>query len=145
MCFIHIDIFTQSLWLMNKHQLQNHNKTKRKVLATSAQNKWSLGSVHFQFHSNHKWKVSFTSSRKSISYQSFLQAIRPSPSHPKSVWVLKNIPFVNWLNWKCIGPSPELNMIKLMSHGWKKKKNLKCSILQFGVQRRLQNFYPVDQ
>lgn len=26
MCFIHIDIFTQSLWLMNKHQLQNNNK-----------------------------------------------------------------------------------------------------------------------
>lgn len=42
MCFIHIDIFTQSLWLMNKHQLQNNNKNKRgkkKVLATSAQNK----------------------------------------------------------------------------------------------------------
>lgn len=30
MCFIHIDIFTQSLWLMNKHQLQNNNKTKEK-------------------------------------------------------------------------------------------------------------------
>lgn len=31
---------------MNKHQLQNNNKknkTKRKVLATSAQNKWGLG------------------------------------------------------------------------------------------------------
>lgn len=31
MCFIHIDIFTQSLWLMNKHQLQNYN-IKNKVL-----------------------------------------------------------------------------------------------------------------
>lgn len=30
MCFIHIDIFTQSLWLMNKHQLQNNNKNKEK-------------------------------------------------------------------------------------------------------------------
>lgn len=40
MCFIHIDIFTQSLWLMKKHQLQNNNiTTKRKVLATSAQKK----------------------------------------------------------------------------------------------------------
>lgn len=29
MCFIHIDIFTQSLWLMNKHQLQNNNKKCR--------------------------------------------------------------------------------------------------------------------
>lgn len=35
MCFICIDIFTQSLWLMNKHQLQKKNKIK--VLATSAQ------------------------------------------------------------------------------------------------------------
>lgn len=30
MCFIHIDIFTQSLWLMNKHPLQNNNKNKEK-------------------------------------------------------------------------------------------------------------------
>lgn len=29
MCFIRIDIFTQSLWLMN-NQLQNHNKNKKK-------------------------------------------------------------------------------------------------------------------
>lgn len=30
MCFIHIDIFTQSLWLMNKHQLQNKSENKEK-------------------------------------------------------------------------------------------------------------------
>lgn len=44
MCFIHIDIFTQSLWLMNKHQLQSKKKNeKRNVLAASAQNKWHPG------------------------------------------------------------------------------------------------------
>lgn len=44
MCFIHIDIFTQSLWLMNKHPLQNNNKNKkRKVLATSAQKQMRPG------------------------------------------------------------------------------------------------------
>lgn len=60
MCFIHIDIFTQSLWLMNKHPLQNNNKNKkRKVSATSAQNKGGLGSVHFQFHSKQKRKLLF--------------------------------------------------------------------------------------
>lgn len=55
MCFIHIDIFTQSLWLMNKHQLQNNNKkTKKKkkgekVLATSAR---KTNEARGQFTSN---------------------------------------------------------------------------------------------
>ena len=37
MRFIHIDIFTQSLWLMNKHQLLSHEKKKKKMPAISAQ------------------------------------------------------------------------------------------------------------
>lgn len=42
MCFIHIDIFTQSL-AYDKHQLENNNIKNNKMLATSAQNEMKPG------------------------------------------------------------------------------------------------------
>lgn len=130
MCFIRIDIFTQSLWLMKKHQLQNNNiTTKRRVLATSAQNKWSLGSGHFQFYSSHtvNGNCQLILPSKNVWFQSFLWANRQIFCHVQNLFIIAVclfvFPFMYRLNWKCIGPSPEKNMIPLMS-----QSNVQCRL-----------------
>lgn len=106
------------------------------MLAASAQNKWGLGSVHFQFHST-----------QTVIYR-FIK------EHLSSVFSLSSVPpnqFVFGIKY----PICELAELKVhWAQPWNKhdyanvtwlKKILSVRFLQFGVRRRPRSLYPADQ